>query len=163
MKRLLIIWHSQTGGSKALAQAAAEGAAAFDAIEAKLLFAEAAQPAQMLQSDAYLFVFPENLAAISGVMKAFFDRCYYPCLGKIEGRPYAIIVCAGSDGSNAARQAERIATGWRLKKVADPLIVCTNAQTEAAILGSKTISPDELRKAVDTGAHIAAGVALGIF
>ncbi|MVZ98500.1 flavodoxin family protein [Sphingorhabdus sp. IMCC26285] len=163
MKRLLIIWHSQTGGSKALAQAAAEGAAAFDAIEAKLLFADAAQPAQMLQSDAYLFVFPENLAAISGVMKAFFDRCYYPCLGKIEGRPYAIIVCAGSDGSNAARQAERIATGWRLKKVADPLIVCTNAQTEAAILGSKTISPDELRKAVDTGAHIAAGVALGIF
>lgn len=163
MKQLLIIWHSQTGGSKALAQAAAEGAAAFDAIEAKLLFADAAQPAQMLQSDAYLFVFPENLAAISGVMKAFFDRCYYPCLGKIEGRPYAIIVCAGSDGSNAARQAERIATGWRLKKVADPLIVCTNAQTEAAILGSKTISPDELRKAVDTGAHIAAGVALGIF
>lgn len=163
MKQLLIIWHSQTGGSKALAQAAAEGAAAFDAIEAKLLFADAAQPAQMLQSDAYLFVFPENLAAISGVMKAFFDRCYYPCLGKIEGRPFAIIVCAGSDGSNAARQAERIATGWRLKKVADPLIVCTNAQTEAAILGSKTISPDELRKAVDTGAHIAAGVALGVF
>ena len=163
MKQLLIIWHSQTGGSKALAQAAADGAATFDLIAAKLLCADAAQSAQMLQSDAYLFVFPENLAAISGVMKAFFDRCYYPCLGKIEGRPFAIIVCAGSDGSNAARQAERIATGWRLKKVADPLIVCTNAQTEAAILGPKTISPDDLRKAFDTGAHIAAGVALGIF
>jgi NADPH-dependent FMN reductase len=163
MKQLLIIWHSQTGGSNALAQAAADGAATFDLIAAKLLCADAAQSAQMLQSDAYLFVFPENLAAISGVMKAFFDRCYYPCLGKIEGRPFAIIVCAGSDGSNAARQAERIATGWRLKKVADPLIVCTNAQTEAAILGPKTISPDDLRKAFDTGAHIAAGVALGIF
>lgn len=163
MKQLLIIWHSQTGGSKALAQAAAEGAATFDSIEAKLLCADAAQHAQMLQSDAYLFVFPENLAAISGVMKAFFDRSYYPCLGRIEGRPYATIICAGSDGTIAAKQAERIATGWRLKKVADALIVCTNATTQTAILGPKTISPADLQKAYDTGAHIAAGISLGIF
>lgn len=163
MKKLLIIWYSQTGGSQALAQAAAEGASAFELTETKLLPADAAQPAQMLESDAYLFVFPENLAAISGVMKAFFDRCYYPCLGKIEGRPYAILVCAGSDGSNAARQAERIVTGWRLRKVADTFIVCTNAQTEAAILAPKKISQADLQQAHDTGAQIAAGVALGIF
>ncbi|WP_373476307.1 flavodoxin family protein [Sphingorhabdus sp.] len=163
MKKLLIIWHSQTGGSQALAQAAAEGAATFELTETESLPADAAQPAHMLESDAYLFVFPENLAAISGVMKAFFDRCYYPCLGKIEGRPYAIMVCAGSDGSNAARQAERIVTGWRLRKIADTFIVCTNAQTEAAILGPKKISQADLQQVHDTGARMAAGVALGIF
>ena len=102
-------------------------------------------------------------AAISGVMKAFFDRCYYPCLGKIEGRPYAVIICAGSDGTNAARQAERIATGWRLRKIADALIICTHAQTEAAILAPKTIAEEDMERARQTGAQIAAGMALGIF
>ena len=48
-------------------------------------------------------------------MKEMFDRCYYPCLGKLEGRPYATIICAGSDGENAQRQLDRIATGWRLR------------------------------------------------
>jgi multimeric flavodoxin WrbA len=97
------------------------------------------------------------------VMKAFFDRCYYPCLGQIEGRPYALIVCAGSDGSNAVRQAERIAMGWRLKKVADSQIICTNAQTPEAILAPKKIAPADLQKACDTGAALATGLMLGIF
>ena len=113
--------------------------------------------------NGYLFAFPENLAAISGVMKAFFDRCYYPCLGKIEGRPYALIVCAGSDGSNAVRQAERIATGWRLKKVADSRIVCTHAQTPEAILAPKVIAEADLAEARELGAAMAEGLALGIF
>ena len=117
----------------------------------------------MLAADGFLFVFPENLAAISGVMKTFFDRCYYPCLGKIEGRPYALLVCAGSDGSNAARQAERIATGWRLKKIAEQLIICTNAQTEHAIMAPKQIAECDLQKSRDTGATIVAGIELGIF
>ena len=60
---------------------------------------------------------------MAGLMKDFFDRCYYPALGRIEGRPYAVMVCAGSDGSGAARQIERICTGWRLKAVAPALIV----------------------------------------
>jgi len=117
----------------------------------------------MLGAGGYLFVFPENLAAISGVMKAFFDRCYYPCLGQIEGRPYAAIICAGSDGSNAARQVERIATGWRLRKIAEPSIICTHAQTEAAILAPKIIDEEALAQARQTGAHLAAGLELGIF
>ena len=96
-------------------------------------------------------------------MKAFFDRCYYPCLGKIEGRPYALTVCAGSDGSNAVRQAERIATGWRLKKVADSRIVCTHAQTPEAILAPKVIAEAELAEARELGAALAEGLALGIF
>lgn len=160
MKRLLIVWHSMTGGSEALARAAAESAGE---AEVDLLYADAAGAHDMLAADGYLFVFPENLAAIAGVMKAFFDRCYYPCLGQIEGRPYAIIVCAGSDGSNAVRQAERIATGWRLKRVADSIIVCTHAQTPEAILAAKKISKADLRQARDLGAALAAGLALGVF
>ena len=160
MKKLLIVWHSMTGGSEALARAACAGAAE---VEARLVHAGDVTAAEMLGADGYLFVFPENLAAISGVMKAFFDRCYYPCLGQINGRAFAVIVCAGSDGRNALAQAERIATGWRLKKVTDSMIVCTHAQTPEEILAAKTISAGDLQKARDIGATLAAGMAMGVF
>lgn len=163
MKEMLIVWHSMTGGSEALAKAALHSAEDESAVKVRCLSAEQTTPSDMLGAHGYLFVFPENLAAISGVMKAFFDLCYYPCLGQIEGRPYALIICAGSDGSNAARQAERIATGWRLRKIAEPLIVCTHAKTEAAIMAPKTIAEQELAQARQTGAQLAAGMALGIF
>jgi multimeric flavodoxin WrbA len=163
MKRLAIIWHSTTGGSKALANAAAQGAGSADAVETILLHADDATPATILDTDGYIFAFPENLAAISGVMKAFFDSAYYPCLGKIEGRPYALIVCAGSDGSNAVRQAERIATGWRLKKIAESMIVCTHAQTSEAILAPKVISEADLERARELGEAMAEGLVLGVF
>jgi multimeric flavodoxin WrbA len=163
MKTVSIIWHSMTGGSQALAEAAAEGARAVGSVSLQLVSAADAQPDILLSADGYIFVFPENLAAISGVMKAFFDRSYYPCLGQIEGRPYALIVCAGSDGSNAVRQAERIATGWRLKKVAESMIVCTHAQTPEAILAPKTINETDLAEPRELGAAIAEGLALGVF
>lgn len=163
MKKLLIVWHSMTGGSAALARAAFEGTGNEAEVEARMLHAGGTHPHDMLGADGYIFAFPENLAAISGVMKAFFDRCYYPCLGQIEGRSYALMVCAGSDGSNAVAQAERIATGWRLKKIADSRIICTGAQTPEAILARKTISEPDLQKARETGAALAAGLNLGIF
>jgi multimeric flavodoxin WrbA len=163
MKRLAIVWHSMTGGSKALAEAAVQGARGADGIETILLHADDATHATLLDADGYIFAFPENLAAISGVMKAFFDRAYYPCLGRLEGRPYALIVCAGSDGSNAVRQAERIATGWRLKRVADSLIVCTFAQSPDEILAPKVIAEDDRSKAREIGATLAEGLALGVY
>lgn len=160
-RRLLIIWDSMTGGSEALAQAAAHGAK--NAVTVKLVKAADADAAMLLHADGVIFAFPENLAAISGVMKAFLDRAYYPCLGRIEGRAYAVIICAGSDGRNAAAQAERIATGWRLRKIADPLIICTHAQTPEAILAPKQLAAAELEKARELGAAMAEGLALGIF
>ncbi len=96
-------------------------------------------------------------------MKEFFDRCYYPVLGKLEGRPYAQMICAGSDGENAVRQLARIATGWRLKAVQSPLIICTHAQTEAEILAEKTISDADLDKCRALGSALAAGLAMGVF
>jgi NAD(P)H-dependent FMN reductase len=155
---LLIAWHSRTGGSEALARAATEGAAS-----AKLIAADDVTPEALQAAAGYLFVAPENLAALSGAMKEMFDRCYYPCLGRLEGRPYATIICAGSDGENAQRQLDRIATGWRLKRVADQVIVNTAAQTPEAILAPKTIAPDRLAEARDLGAALAEGLAAGIF
>jgi putative NADPH-quinone reductase len=163
MKSLAIIWHSMTGGSKALAMAAADAARASETVSVACVAASEAKVENLLCADGYLFVFPENLAAVSGVMKAFFDRCYYPCLGRLEGRPYALIVCAGSDGSNAVRQAERIATGWRLKRVADSQIICTHAQTPEAILAPKVIGEADLNAARTLGAAMAEGLALGVF
>jgi len=155
---LLIAWHSRTGGSEALARAAAEGAG-----KAQLIKAEDVTPEALQAAAGYLFVAPENLAALSGAMKEMFDLCYYPCLGQLEGRPYATIICAGSDGENAQRQLDRIATGWRLKRVADPVIVNTAAQTPEAILAPKTIAPARLAEARDLGAALAEGLAAGIF
>lgn len=155
---LLIAWHSRTGGSEALARAAADGAAT-----ARLVAAGDVAPEDLLAAAGYLFVGPENLAALSGAMKEMFDRCYYPCLGRLEGRPYATIICAGSDGTNAQRQLDRIATGWRLRRVADPVIVNTAAQTPEAILAPKTIPAAALADARDLGAALAEGLAAGIF
>lgn len=157
--KLLIIWHSRTGGSAALAEAAAAGAG--DA--ARRVAAGDVTPEMIRAAGGYLFVGPENLAALSGAMKEMFDRCYYPCLGRIEGRPYATIICAGSDGENAQRQLDRIATGWRLRRVADPVIVNTDAQTPEAILAPKTIATDRLAEAHDLGAALAEGLTAGIF
>ncbi|MBW8269917.1 flavodoxin family protein [Caldovatus aquaticus] len=162
-KTLLIVFHSLTGGTRQMAEAAARGAAGEAGVAVRLLAARAAGAADVLAADGYLFATPENLAAMAGVMKDFFDRTYYPALGRIAGRPYATLVCAGSDGTNAARQIARIATGWRLRAVAEPLIVITRAQTPEAILAPKTIGAADLARCEERGAALAAGLALGIF
>lgn len=163
MKRLLIVYHSLTGGTLQMAQAAAAGARREAGVTVRLETAAAAGPEGLLEADGYLFACPENLAAMSGVMKDFFDRTYYPALDRIQGRAYAILICAGTDGTNAARQIERIATGWRLRNIAPPLIVCTHAQTPEEILRPKQIGAQDLARCEEMGATLAAGLALGIF
>ena len=162
-KTLLIVYHSMTGGTRQMAEAAQAGAAEEGGVAVRLLHATQAGPDDVLGADGYLFATPENLAAISGQLKDFFDRCYYPVLDRINGRPYACLICAGSDGQNAVRQIERIATGWRLKAVAEPLIVCTHAQTPEAILAPKQIGADDLERCRVLGQAVATGLALGVF
>ena len=156
---LAIIWHSRTGTTEALARAAKEGAGD----GAVLLCAEDVSPDDLLEAQGYLFACPENLATMSGMMKEMFDRCYYPVLGKIEGRPYATLIAAGSDGSGAQAQIDRIAKGWRLKRAAPPVIVNMDAQTPEAILAQKTVPPDRLAEANELGEALAEGLELGIF
>jgi multimeric flavodoxin WrbA len=163
MKNLLIVMHSRTGGARQMAEAALRGAASEPDVQARLRPATEAAVAEVLAADGYLFVAPENLAALAGEMKAFFDRTYYPALGQVNGRPYATMICAGSDGSNAARQVARIVTGWRLRAVAEPLILCTRAQTPEAILAPKQLAAADLARCAELGAALAAGLAGGIF
>jgi NAD(P)H-dependent FMN reductase len=163
MKKLLIVFHSKTGGAFQMAQAAGRGAASEPEVAINLIHASEAGPEELLQADGYIFATPENLAMMSGLMKDFFDRTYYPALDRIVGRPYAILICAGSDGENAARQIQRIVTGWRLKAIAEPIIVCTHAQTADAILAPKEIGEFDLQRCEEIGATLAAGLSLGIY
>ncbi len=162
MKRLLIVWHSRTGAARQMAEAAARGAAEGaalleqpDELAVTLRRAADAGVDEVLASDGLLFCAPENLASLSGEMKEFFDRCYYGALDRIAGRPYACLVSAGSDGAGAARQVERICTGWRLRAVAPPLIVNLGAQTPQQIAAPKTVAPAELARCEEAGGLLA--------
>lgn len=156
---LLIIWHSRTGASAAMAHAAAEGAGA----TGLLVPAADAAPEMLLKADGYIFCCPENLASMSGMMKEMFDRAYYPVLGRIEGRPYATLIAAGSDGEGAQRQIDRIATGWRLRRVAAPLIANFDAQTPDAIAAPKQVPDKVLKQCYEVGEALAEGLCLGVF
>ena len=156
---LAIVWHSRTGAARSMAQAVAEGAGS----AARLLAAADAGPSELLAADGFVFVCPENLAAMSGMMKEMFDRAYYAVLGKLEGRPYATVIAAGSDGAGAQAQIDRIATGWRLRRVAEAMIVNFDAQTPEAILAEKTVPEAVLQSCRDLGRALAEGLRLGIF
>lgn len=156
---VLIIWHSRTGASAAMARAAAEGAGS----AALLVAAADTLPEMLLAADGYIFCCPENLGSMSGLMKDMFDRAYYPALGQIAGRPYATLIAAGSDGTGAQRQIDRIATGWRLRRVADPVIVNLAAQSPEAILAPKMVPAVTLQHCAEIGATLALGLQLGTF
>ncbi|MBS0481168.1 MAG: flavodoxin family protein [Proteobacteria bacterium] len=143
-----------------MAEAAFAGAGAGRAC---LVPAEQVCPERMIDARGYLFVCPENLATMSGTMKEMFDRCYYPLLGQIEGRPYATAIAAGSDGRGAEAQIDRIVTGWRLRRIAPPLIVNMGAQLPEQILAPKTVPAGELDRCGDLGAAFAEGLDLGLF
>lgn len=162
-KTLLLVYHSWTGATEQMIRAVARGAATEPEVDVRLLRAPEAGPDDLLGADGYVFATPENLAAIAGLMKDFFDRSYYGALERINGRPYAALICAGSDGTNAARQLARIATGWRLREIAPPLIVCTHAQTTEAILAAKTVQAADLEKGEELGAAFATGLSMGAF
>lgn len=169
-RRLLAVWWSDTGGSEQLVEAALGGAraAADDTGEADRLDAfscrcDRVSPQLLIRADALLFATPECLGSMAGPMKTFFDRCYYPAMGALTGRAYGLLVCAGSDGQGAIRQIERIATGWRLRRVTEPLLAITGAQTPEAIAAPKRIAAPDLDRAGELGALLGAGLVLGLW
>lgn len=142
-----------------MARAAAEGAGG----DAWLMHCDDVTTDVFLAAKGYMFCCPENLATMSGAMKEMFDRLYYALLGRIEGRPYATIIAAGSDGNGAQAQLDRIATGWRLKRVMEPLIVNFEAQTPQEIMAPKTVDPAIHEQCRDMGEALAEGLAQGVF
>lgn len=151
MKRILIVYHSQSGSTMRLAKAVAEGAGLEDGVDIRQLRAMEAGIDDLLWCDGVIFATPENLGYMSGALKDFFDRVFYPALSASINLPYALVVCAGNDGSGAVRQLQRIVKGIPLKCIADTVIV----------KGEVTL--DDLQRCRDLGQATAAGLTLGIF
>lgn len=148
---LLIVYHTQSGNTGQLAEAVRQGACSEPGITVRMKRAFDSTIDDLLGCQGLLLGTPENFGTMSGALKDFFDRTYYPAEGKTVALPYAVFISAGNDGRGTVTQIERIATGYGWKRVAEPLIV------------RKTITPADLNAASELGAALAAGLALGIF
>ena len=123
MKNLLIIYHSQSGATELLAKYVLQGASCEECVSVKLLRAMEAGVDDLLGCDAVIFGSPENFGFLSGGLKDFFDRTFYPAEPYQLNIPYGFFVSAGNDGSGAVRQLERIVKGYPMRKVSEPVIV----------------------------------------
>lgn len=152
MKRLLLVFHSQSGRTAQLAEAVAQGAAQLaDEVELRVRRTPDAGIDDLLWAEGLLLGTPENFGHLSGLMKDFLDRTYYPAEGRTIGLPWAMFVSAGNDGRGAVAALERIALGYQWKKAAEPVIV----RGEPDATG--------LSRCSDLGQTLAAGLALGLF
>lgn len=120
-------------------------------VETRCLAAHDAGIEDLLRAEALVLGTPENFGYMSGLMKDFFDRTYYPAEGRTLGLPYALFVSAGNDGTGAVRAVERIAKGYGWKAVAEPLIL------------KGALDESGLRQCRELGEAMAAGLAAGIF
>jgi len=152
-KHLLIVYHSQSGSTDRMADAVIRGVrhADIDNVEVRVCDALAATEDDVLWADGYLFGTPENFGYMSGALKYFFDRIYYPCVDKIDGRPYALFIRAGNDGSGALTSIARILAGLAIREVQEPVL----------LVGDFT--DQQLRQCEELGMAMAAGLDAGIF
>ena len=153
MKHLLIVYHTQSGNTGRMAGAAFEGATddMVENVEVRLIAAKDAGPDDLLWAHGLLIGTPENFGYMSGGMKDFLDRTFYPVEGKIQALPYAIFISAGNDGSGAVRAIHRIANGYPFNEVQEPLIA------------KGTLTDDHLERCRELGMTLAAGLEAGIF
>ena len=158
MKVLLIVWHSQFGGTAQMAAAARDGARTIADVAVEYREARDAGVADLLRCDALLVATSENFGSLAGMTKDFFERVYYPCEHGVEGKPYSVIVCAGNDGAGAMHQTDRIATGLRLRKVLPGIVHRSGVTAQAHV-----VPADVLARCAELGATLAAGVAAGIY
>ncbi|MFO1304518.1 MAG: flavodoxin family protein [Burkholderiales bacterium] len=158
MKKILIVWHSQFGGTAQMAQAARDGALADGGVDVVFRHARDAGVPDLLECDALLVATSENFGSLAGMTKDFFERVYYPCERAVEGKPYTVIVCAGTDGAGAMFQTDRIATGLALRKVLPGLVWKSGVTARP-----QTVPGDVLAQCREIGATLAAGVAAGIY
>jgi len=151
-KQLLLVYSSQSGHTLAMLDAVRAGAMELaDEVELRVLPALEAGLDDLLWAQGLLIGTPENFGYMSGAVKDFLDRTYYPAQGKVTGLPYAVFISAGNDGRGAATAIERIALGYGWSKVAEPVI----ARGE--------LDDDALVRCRELGQTLAAGLACGIF
>jgi multimeric flavodoxin WrbA len=149
--RLLVVHHSHGWRTTRMADAIAEAARRTGAVEVRSKRAADATLDDLIESDGYLFGTPETFGSLSGMLKDFFERTYYPAQGRLQGRPYAIFVCAGNDGAGAIAAIQRIARGYAWKAVQAPLLVPSDALEQ------------HLLECEELGTTMALGLAMGLF
>lgn len=152
-KRLLIVAHAPSSNTRRLADAALAGASHPDlsAVEAIWKPPLETQPEDVLAADAILLGTTENLGYMSGALKDFFDRCYYPVLETKQGTPCALYIRAGMDGTGTRRAVESIVTGLRWNWVQEPVVLRGEWQE------------DFVDQVEQLGLYLAAGLDSGIF
>lgn len=152
-KHLLIVYHSQSGTTSAMADAVIKGAKHpdIDGVEVEVRDALEASADDVLWADGLLLGTPENFGYMSGALKYFLDRIYYPCEDKIDGMPYALFVRAGNDGTGAINSITRILKGLAIKQIQEPVLIVGDFDD------SRLIECEEL------GMIMAAGLASNIF
>jgi hypothetical protein len=152
-RHLLIVAHQPSDNTRCLAEATLRGARSPEVgtIDATLRTPFETMPEHVLAADAIILGTTENLGYMSGALKDFFDRIYYPCLERTQGLPYALYIRAGHDGTGTRRAVESIATGLRWRAVAEPLI-CRGAYDDAFVAQCEEL-----------GMAMAAGLDAGIF
>jgi multimeric flavodoxin WrbA len=133
-KQLLVVYHSASGNTQRMADAVVAGLAAMSSPDFSYLFKTAldAGPEDVLACDGIILLTPENFGYMSGALKYFFDRIYYPCLDQTQGLPYALIIRAGNDGTGAEQSIERIITGLAWRAIAEPIV--SKGEFDASIL-----------------------------
>ena len=151
MAKILIVYHSQTGNTKKMADAVAQGARGIDGVDVVLKKAADATLDDLLTADGLAVGTPENFGYMSGMLKDFFDRTYYQAHEKVFRKPFVVFISAGNDGTGALRAIERIALGYKFKTVYQP-VIARGAVTEE-ILG----------QCHELGATIAGGCQMGIY
>lgn len=152
-KQLLLIAHAPSANLQRMREALVEGASTpqIEDVETRVLGPFETQPKDVLAAQAVILLTPENLGYMSGALKDFFDRCYYPCLDHSQGLPYALCIRAGSDGTGARRGVETIVTGLRWRAIQPPLI-CRGDWRE-----------DFVQQCRELGTLAAAGLDAGVF
>jgi hypothetical protein len=152
-KRLLIVAHAPSDNTVALRNAVARGAAHddIDGVAITVLSPFDAGPNDVLAAQAVILGTTENLGYMSGALKDFFDRVYYPCLERTQGLPYALYIRAGHDGTGTRRAVETITTGLRWRAIQEPLICRGDYQ------------PAFADQCEELGMLMAAGLEAGIF
>ncbi|MBK8069508.1 MAG: flavodoxin family protein [Rhodanobacteraceae bacterium] len=148
---LLVVHHSHGWRTTRLADAVVAGALGTNAVGVRSLHAGRATLEDLLAADGYLFGTPETFGSMCGLLKDFFERTYYPALGRLNGRPFALFVCAGNDGSGAVRSIQRIARGHGWREV-QPALVVRSEEVELRVNDCEEL-----------GAAMALGLALGVF
>jgi multimeric flavodoxin WrbA len=152
-KVLLIVYHSQSGTTQRMADAVIRGATHSDMenVEVRVRRALDASAPDLLDCDAFILGTPENFGYMSGAMKYFLDRVFYECVDKIDGRPYALFVRAGNDGSGAISSINRILSGLAVREIQEPVLIAGD------------FDESRLADCEELGMTIAAGLDAGIF